>query len=166
MVGMSVGITGDKDLRRRIQAARRSMKNFKPWLKQASLIVIESVQTNFDQGGRPDWVELSKETIRKRGSGKTSGGTVEPLRDTGILMASITSPQAHEDGVYEIDNFSIEVGTSRKHAGTLHHGTKDGHIPPRPFMFMQDIDEKRIETLMIEFLDKSLGPAPGAGGEV
>lgn len=157
MVGMQIGITGDKDLRRRLRTARRAMTNFSPWLKQSVLIVIESVQTNFDQGGRPGWVELAEETIRKRGPG-------EPLRDEGILMASVTSPRTHADGVYEIDNFSIEVGTSRKQAGPQHHGTRDGHIPPRPFMFMQEIDEKRITTLAVEFLDKSLGPVPGAAG--
>ncbi len=162
---MSVGIKGDKDLRRRLGQARRGMKNFTPWLKQSALIVIESVQTNFDEGGRPDWVELSEETIRKRGSGKTKGGSVETLRDEGILMASVTSPRTHEDGVYEIDNFSVEVGTSRKQAGPLHHGTRDGHIPPRPFMFMQELDEQRITILLVDFLDKSLGPSPGTGGE-
>ena len=80
-------------------------------------------------------------------------------------MASVTAPRTHEDGVYEIDKFSVEVGTSRKQAGPLHHGTRDGHIPPRPFMFMQELDEQRITTLMIEFLDKSLGPPASAGAQ-
>ena len=157
MVGMKICITGDKDLRRRLRTARRALTNFTPWLKQSSLIVIESVQTNFDQGGRPGWVELAEETIRKRGPGET-------LRDTGILMASVTAPQTHEDGVFEIDKFSIEVGTTRKQAGPQHHGTRDGHIPPRPFMFMQELDQSRITTLLVEFLDDSLGPVVGAGG--
>ena len=159
MVGMKVGITGEKELRRRINRASRSMKNFRPWLKLAALVAIESVQTNFDQGGRPGWVQLAADTIRKRGPG-------EPLRDKGILMASVISPETHADGVYEIDNLSIEVGTIREHAATLHYGTRDAQIPPRPFMFLQEIDDKRIATLLDEFVDDSLGPVggPGAGG--
>lgn len=155
MVGMKVGITGEKELRRRIRQARRLMKDFKPWLKQAALMAIESVQTNFDQGGRPRWVELAAETIRKRGPG-------EPLRDEGILAASVSSPKEHEGGVFEIDNFSVETGTNLKYAGPQHHGTRDGHIPPRPFMFLQELDEDRIETLLVGFLDKSLGPVAGS----
>ena len=157
MVGMQIGITGEKELLRRLRKARSSMKNFRPWLKQSALIVIESLQTNFDEGGRPAWVALAADTIRKRGIG-------EILRDTGILMASVISPRTHEDGVYEINNFSIEVGTTREHAATLHYGTIRANIPPRPFMFMQEIDKSRINTLLVEFLDDSLGPVIGAGG--
>lgn len=152
MVGMSVGITGKKELRKRIAKARRAMKNFKPWLKQAALISIESVQTNFDQGGRPGWLPLAEATVRKRGDG-------EPLRDTGIMMASISSPRTQEAGVYEIDNFSIETGTSLRYARPQHYGTRDGHIPPRPFMFLQEVDGQRITSLLVDFLDESLGPA-------
>lgn len=154
MVGMSIGITGQKQLRLRLARARRSMKNFKPWLKQAALIAIESVQTNFDQGGRPRWVKLAEETIRKRGPG-------EALRDLGILAASITSPKTHEDGVFEMTNFSVETGTNLRYARPQHYGTRDGHIPARPFMFLNTIDESRITTLAVEFLDKSLGPVAG-----
>ena len=159
MVGMSVGITGEKKLRNRLNQARRAMTDFKPWLKQAALVAIQSVQTNFDQGGRPGWVELSEETIRKRGSGATKGGAVEPLRDLGILMASITSPRASEDGIYDINNFKVETGTNLKYARPLHFGTEDGHIPPRPFMFLMDKDESVITKLLVEFLDKSLKAA-------
>lgn len=151
MVGMKIGITGDKELRRRLASARKAMTNFTPWLKQSALIAIESVQTNIDQGGRPGWVALADATVKKRG-----GGTPEPLRDKGILMASITAPRTHEDGVYEINHFSVEVGTKLKYAGPQHFGTRDGHIPPRPFMFMQQQDGARITTLLVEFLDKSL----------
>ena len=152
MVGMDIAITGEKELRKRLSRARRDMKNFKPWLKQAALIAIESVQTNFNQGGRPRWVQLAEATVRKRGAG-------EPLRDKGILAASISSPKTHEAGIFEIDNFSVESGTNLKYARPQHFGTRDGHIPPRPFMFLQEIDETRIETSLVEFLDKALGPA-------
>ena len=152
MVGMNVVITGEGELRKRLEKARRAEKNFKPWLKQSAQIAVTSVQTNFDQGGRPAWVDLSEETIRKRGPG-------EPLRDKGILMASVISPKTHEDGVFEIDNFSVEVGTNLRYAKPQHYGTRDGHIPPRPFMFLMEVDEKRITTMLVDFLAKSLGPA-------
>jgi len=151
MVELRFGIEGEKELRRRLSAARRALANFKPWLKQASLIAIETSQRNIDEGGQPSWVALSGNT--------RPGENPVPLRDTGLLINSISDPKSHEDGVFEMDNFAVEVGTNLKYAGPQHFGTRDGHIPARPFMFLHDEDEEKIFTLLEEYLDKALGPA-------
>lgn len=157
MVGMKIGITGDKALKKRLNSARRAMTDFRPWLKQAELIAIESVQTNFIQEGRPDkWPGLKLATLLSRGAEVGGGGRPKPLRDKGILIASIGAPKQHSGGVSIMDKFSLETGTQMKYARPQHFGTRDGHIPPRPFMFLQDIDETRITILLVEFLDKSL----------
>lgn len=151
MVELRFGIEGEKELRRRLSKARRALTDFRPWLKQASLLAIETSQANIDAGGRPSWVALSPETRPK--------DDPVPLRDTDLLINSISDPATHEDGVFEMDNFAVEVGTNLEYAGPQHFGTKDGHIPARPFMFLDDDDEGKILLLLEEFLDKALGPA-------
>ena len=151
MVNMRFSIEGFPELQRRISKLQSSLADLRPWLRRAGLLAVESVNLNFDAGGRPTWTELSEET--------RPGTNPEPLRDTGLLDASITDPATHEEGVFDLGLTSIETGTNLKYAGPQHFGTEDGHIPARPFMFLQEEDETKIMRLLDEYLDEALGPA-------
>jgi phage gpG-like protein len=145
---MKVDIQGREEVQALFVRLRDKLEDLQPFLKVAGLVVLESVNRNFMAGGRPAWVALSPTTIKRR------GGKAQPLRDTGLLMASI-SPGA-PDGWYKLTPESVEVGTTVPYAGAQQFGTKDGHVPARPFMVVQPEDEDVIVQVALDEIDKAI----------
>lgn len=56
---------------------------------------------------------------------------VEILRDTGILLNSLSPGVNSNDQVFRVGLGEVIVGTNRKWAAVHHHGSKDGRIPQR-----------------------------------
>jgi phage gpG-like protein len=150
------------------------MKNPSPFLRVGGVLMLESVQRNFMEGGRPDkWKPVSEVTYLLRyrdkarfntySSGKNKGritkasadnfvsGGADPLRDTGLLMASIT-PKEQTDK-------SISIGTNAPQAALMHYGGEPkgfikgkALIPARPFMLLQDADRETLTKMAKEFV--------------
>jgi phage gpG-like protein len=121
------------------------------------MIVVESSQKNFIDGGRPKWPELSPITIALRRKGK-GAGEPQPLRDTGVLMASIGNKSSI--GIYVLKKDSLRLGTAVSYAAAHQDGVKSTKgfikgkkIPARPFLVIQDEDETKILDLAGEFVD-------------
>ncbi len=149
------------------------MKNPSAFLKSAGALMLESVQRNFIEGGRPErWKPVSDVTyylrykykarfktaldgtlkrLTKKSADNFVSGGAEPLRDTGVLMTSI-APK-------ETTNNSISIGTNQPQAELLHsggiakgfmHGT--AIVPARPFLIIQDADKENLGKILKEFV--------------
>ena len=117
-------------------------------LRTVGLYLASQAKRNFDQGQSPDgvpWAPLVRPS-RKRG-----GPTAKPLRDTGILMASMA---AGADHVEDIDAASLTWGTNVWYAGFHQHGTR--RIPARPFIGLTPQMEMRIAQIVIDGIAKQV----------
>jgi phage gpG-like protein len=88
--------------------------DFRPVLKAIRLDVIAETRTNFDKGTDPDgktWAPLKHPRVSSK------GGDL-PLRDFGMLAASVTSPGS-PGNIDESDEKSILWGTNFEH-GPIH----------------------------------------------
>lgn len=91
-------------------------------LQSAALLVRSDAAQNFAEGKSPDgsaWAPLAHPRAHGR------GGTL-PLRDTGLLAASVTSP-AGKGHVEEITDTTLTVGSNLDRAALHQHG---GTITP------------------------------------
>lgn len=116
-----------------LRKTKGAVRNMTAYMKTVGGIVIESITRNFMVGGRPKWEPLKPSTIRRRRKGEGTG-TPKPLRDTGVLMASIGRP--NKKGYYELKPREVAVGTNVPYAGYQN--------ATRPFMVLQKADEEAI----------------------
>ena len=138
------------NLEERLREMKRRAKNLRPWLKRAGLQLVQSAQKNFQQGGRPKWNGLKLATLIGRGNTAGGGGLSKPLRDTGVLMASIASAMKHPQGVWVLLKDSLAVGTNVPYAGYHQFGTR--WISAREFLLAQPEDEKVMLKMLTEFM--------------
>lgn len=119
----------------------------------------ESTKGRFSTSTAPDgtrWLANARATIeryvnrggkvttkagRLNAKGQARAGSKRPLVDSGILADTIH---------YQVDEEGLVVGTNRYAgdwdggAAVLHFGSKDGRIPPRPFLGLSDEDRGNI----------------------
>jgi hypothetical protein len=62
---------------------------------------------------------------------KYGGTTVDILRDTGLLLNSLSPGVATGEQVFRVGHGEVIVGTNRKWAGVHHRGSRNGRIPQR-----------------------------------
>ncbi len=178
---MYVQIEGVDRQFRRLRGLDKELSDPTSFLKQAGVVLIDSSQKNIEAGGRPRWAPLSPVTVYlrarkrkgyrefKRGPNKgrvteaafnTEIAGISPLRDTGLLMASIGN--SSRGGVYRLERGAITIGTKVKYAAPLHDGAttagmiKGKKIPPRPFMFLSAADKRRIHGLAVTFVNNAI----------
>lgn len=93
-------------------------------LKVAEQLIVSATKENFAGQHAPDgtpWTPLKYERSRARDKrARKKGGRQQVLRDTGILMASVTaSGRGH---VRELSRTQLRVGTNLNYAGTHQFG--------------------------------------------
>jgi len=169
MMGTKILIKGLGRNLARMKRISRGLKDLTPFLKQAGLLVIESIQRNIEEGGRPEKWPLpspvtvllrakSRKTARHKAKDFNSKGGIgsyvesaETLRDKGLLLASIGHPA--RGGIFLQDDRSIEVGTTLSYAKPLNDGfttsgmIKGKKVPARRFMMLQAEDGARLVSL-------------------
>jgi len=171
---MIVSIKGIEEIQAAINGFADRMSNPSQLLRAGGVLMLESVQRNFIEGGRPDrWVPLSQVTyllryrdkarFRTYSKGESKGrltkasadnfvsGGAEPLRDKGLLMASIAPA--------EMTDKSISIGTNAPQAQLLNDGGQargfikgSPMIPARPFMMLQDADRETLTKMAGDFI--------------
>jgi phage virion morphogenesis protein len=123
--------------------------------KAAGLVIIESVNRNFIEGGRPTpWAPLKPATIRRR----RGWGNPQILRDSGLMMASI-GDENDWHGIYRLTPLSLEIGTNAPQAAPHQFGATSGSshtvvVPARPFMMLQPADADMIARIAADDLVK------------
>lgn len=160
MLRMHVEIKGLDNTIRRLDRLDSGLQDASPFLRQAGTEVIASSQRNIEAGGRPAWEPLSDATLMLRRKG---GEGARPLRDVGLLMASIGNPA--KDGVWVLEKGAVTVGTALKYAAPQQFGATTGgmipgkRIPARPFLKLQPYEEERIFDMAVRFVNRRIREA-------
>ncbi len=132
-------------------AARTS--NTRPAMLAIAQTLQESIEKNFNVGGRPKWQPLSKSRINQRskvhsrGEGKPTKATWpgQVLVDLGLLEDSISSRATNDTAI---------VGANRDYAAAMQLGVPAKNIPARPFLAIQPEDIKEAEAILLRHLLK------------
>lgn len=170
----SVGI-----LARKVEKFGLDIRSFREPLRRAvQRVIIPSIRTNFDSGGRPAWPELAAGTISQK------NGNSSPLIRTGALRrtmgylniwnidsekAMITDlPQSVWYGkVHQAGHGGVTTTFVRNvSSGAMTAITEgaEGGIPARPFVMVQPEDIDNIERVFDEWLaEKMLRAGLGTG---
>ena len=160
MADNTVKITGEKRIAELLsQLHDRMTTGKKPLMNDIGETVLESIQENFQQQGRPKrWDSLSKKTtIPHRERTNRWPGNILNREGTSGLLGSIAQ-QPTDD--------SVAVGTNKIYATTMHYGAKKGafgktrrgapipwgDIPARPFMMLQSNDVDAIKQSILSFM--------------
>jgi phage virion morphogenesis protein len=145
-----------------LNALNRDLDNFRTPLRESiKTVIIPSIETNFQVGGRPQWVPLSPQTVERR---SRQGTGTQTLVETGALKraatqqsrwsiekdgASITNWPQREKRKADVHNFGA-VSSSRR-------GRNKGStsvIPARPFLLIQDEDADRIDDVFLDWVER------------
>lgn len=140
----------DDQLQRSLKGIIKRMGSPKAGLEVIGEIVHESIQTNFEDGGRPEkWKPLAASTIRQRKKkGKWPGRMLVRSGTDGGLMGAIA---------YRVFNDRVVAHASKVYAAIHHFGGKAGKgrkvdIPARPYMMVQDEDWAEMKAALSEYV--------------
>jgi len=152
-----------------LKKAMRRAKNPRAMMRAVAEDMLDAVEANFEQEGRPKWPALAPSTLANR---KEKGYTGKMLQATGRLAGSITPSSGatfarvgtnveyaavHQFGG-ETGPFVIRPrnkkalfwpGAEHPVKSVTHPGFK---IPARPFLQLTDEDLDRIKNTMLHFI--------------
>jgi len=146
-----------KNLEKYLGKISKKLGDLRIPLKQAGLLMIKSIDTNFKVQGRPNkWKPLSQSTVKLRRRGSSA-----ILQDTGRLKGSFA---------LEVSNWEARIGTSIAYAPAHNFGSVTVRntawgkptksyvhtIPQRKFMLFQEEDKKRIDKIFSAYIGKLL----------
>lgn len=141
MAGMNVtiNITGIGEVNAKLDGAVARSQDLTIPMKQGSLLMLNSINDNFLDSGRPSsWAPLAKSTLKQK---LRKGYSSRPLVRTGILKASIAP---------SVDSQGFKIGTSVSYAKYNQFGTRK--MPSRPFVIFQDQDIEDINKLVVDYI--------------
>lgn len=111
--------------------------DWRPTLRDWSVYLATKAKESFDRGASPDgtpWAPLKRQRNRRRDKrGRRAGGGTgqKPLRDTGLLMASMSAAAGVQGSVREFGPASLTQGTAIFYGSFHQEGGR--HLPARPF---------------------------------
>jgi len=125
--------------------------SFRQPLQVIRQLIASKEKENFTGSHGPDgepWKPLKASSRRRKRDkrGRAAGGTPQPLRDSGALMASVTGKGAGH--VETLTDVRLEYGTNLAYAGYQQDGTPT--IPARPFIGIGDPLAQQIEQIITE----------------
>ena len=142
-------------------AGQRGLR--KPFERIRDEVMIPSIRTNFDVGGRPRWEPLSLATFQSGGFGGREafiqsgasgiiGGRV-PLTKSGQLKRAATAKAR-----FKIRNNEMTYGDwpEKRWFGPVHNLpdlSRKAKIPNRPFTLIQEEDKVAITEIMMEWVE-------------
>jgi phage gpG-like protein len=146
----------EADFAKFVSALTRTFDDIAPLLPEIGEIIVSSVQTNFEVGGRhgtaneyggsdaPGTWTRSQRAIDDNG---------QTLLDTGRLAASI---------VWAISGETLFIGTNVEYGAIHQFGglTGKGHVVniiPRPYLVLQNEDLRAIKDAVVEFYSRRIG---------
>jgi phage gpG-like protein len=154
------------------------IRSFKEPLKRSLVqVIIPSIQDNFHAEGRPKWQELADSTIYKKGftnilldSGKLfktmQRQNIWTLNRNYLILTDLPDKvwygKVHQAGAtFSVRGGGMNLKAAEKYlyggAGKGKGGSGgSGTIPARPFVMLQKIDERRIESIFRHWLDERM----------
>lgn len=129
----------NKEIQQLLKKLTTKTENLRPLMKNIAGIMMDSVETNFEQEGRPKWQGLAKSTIKQRTKAGTWPGKILQVSQAG-LASSITS---------KYDDNSAMVGTNKVYAAIHQFGGDAGRnkkvkIPARPYLKLGEKENTEI----------------------
>lgn len=138
------------DAQKYLYEIMRRMGSAEPALRLIGEIGHESIQTNFEEGGRPSqWKPLADSTIKQRTkAGKWPGRILVRTGTSGGLMGAVS---------YKAFNDRVIFSANKVYARIQHYGGKAGRgrkvtIPARQYMMIQDEDWQEINEALKEYI--------------
>jgi len=146
---VNIKVTGIEEIEALLEKIAKRGQDFQPALDKAGTFVENIITLSFEDERSPDgeeWSPLADSTLVK----KEKAGNSKKLYDEGTLFESIA---------HEADSNSLTVGVYADSKGYLYpvvhqFGSKDGKIPARPFMPIDndgelygDVKEELIDLL-------------------
>lgn len=125
----------------------KKAENLRPVMKNIAGILAYSTEENFKSEGRPDkWKDLADSTKKQREKKGHWPGQI--LQVTGQLASSINT---------YYDNDSAVIGSNLEYAAIHQLGGQAGKnesvdIPARPYILLQQKDEKNIIDVITDYL--------------
>lgn len=145
----------DRDVRDALMRLERAAEDLEPAMADIAAHLEDSVRESFEAEAAPDgtpWKPLADSTRRGR-ERQGYGGPGPILERSGDLAARI---------IADWDNTRAEVGSNQEFsddvlAAAVHHfGTRDGHVPARPFFGVTDEHRDAILATIRDHLERSL----------
>lgn len=140
----------DDELKRMLKGVLSRLGNVKPAAELMGETILESITTNFEEGGRPKkWKSLKKSTQeQRRRMGKWPGRMLVISGHAGGLMGSIA---------YTALNNGVIVHANKVYARIHHYGGMAGKgrtvkIPARPYMMVQDEDWAEMKDQLRKYV--------------
>jgi len=138
-MGLIVKSTGLESVTARLKDFQKKAVNLTVPLKQGGLLMLRSINKNFNSSGRPiPWKPLAYSTLKQK---MKLGYSIKPLLRKGFLRASIATRATRD---------TLTVGTSITYAPYHQYGTKN--IPQRKFLVFQKEDIHRMNKLVVQYL--------------
>jgi phage gpG-like protein len=111
-------------------------------LKQSGIYMERSIGLRFRKA---EWKPLSPATIKRHPH--RAGG--KPLNDSGRLKKSVTS-----NAIKRVSDKRLQYGTNLVYAPLQNFGgnTKFGYVPPRPFLYFDQKDERAIKRIFEDYV--------------
>ena len=136
----------NKELNQVLDKLFEKTSDLRPLMKNIAGIMADSVEENFKQEGRPEWVKLKDSTIKVRTQKGYWPGKILQMR--GELAASITS---------NYDESSAIVGTNKAYARIHQLGGEAGKnkktkIEARPYLKLDESEYEKIIKKTQEYL--------------
>ncbi|OHD80493.1 MAG: phage virion morphogenesis protein [Spirochaetes bacterium RIFOXYC1_FULL_54_7] len=121
-----------------------AMRDLTPCMRQVAGILMDSMEENFAQQGRPKWTALKASTIRQRVKLRKWPGQIL-IRSQAGLKASISTRS---------DANSATIGTNKVYGRIHQKGGQAGRgrkvtIPARPYLGVTDKELGEIETKIL-----------------
>lgn len=150
-----IEISGKGNIEENLKAALKRVKNLQRPFKLMGLQMLKSTDKTFKDQGRPKWDDLKKATKKRRRKGKKKELGIKILIDTGLLRRS---------QVFEASKKNLKWGPSKiGFYGIAHQkyspNTKEPlpKIPRRAFLGFYPEDEKRLEQILAQEMDRIMG---------
>lgn len=125
-------------------------EGMRPLMNDIGETLLESIQKNFEDEGRPDkWDKLAKKTIKERTKLGLWPGKILNRHGTSGLLGAVNVLKSNDD--------SVSVGVKRNstegdYASKLHYGDEDTNLPARPFIMWQQEDLDEIKESIMDFM--------------
>lgn len=142
----SIEITiNNEEIDKVLEQLASKTSNLSPLMKNLAGFLEDTVEENFENEGRPKWLNISKSTIKQREKTKHWPGKI--LQKQGNLASSITS---------YYDSEMAMVGTNKKYAAIHQFGgmagrNKQVEIPARPFLNLSNQDLSQIKSIIYSY---------------
>src|SRR3989339_368312 len=133
----------NQEILKALKRLSEKTKNLRPVMRNIAGIMMDSVEENFAQQGRPKWKDLAEVTKKQRKKeGKWPGMILQ--KSQGGLADSISSDYG--------DDYAI-VGTNKKYAAIHQFGGPAGrgkkvNIPARPYLTLGDTAVEEIKECL------------------